>query len=183
MGSVDGQVGAAHFRKHIEHVLRDHVLFLALLVGPRRLRSVASRASQRDGVDVVLLGAEQQFRGGPTPRAFCGVVHEVHQRTGVHVAEVLEHRFGRQCFGQNTGARHHNFVELACGNGVERSRNVGQVRLTGRVLNLSGGNVGQRAHVREFGADGMSLPGHFRRALRRIEGGESGTCSCRKRPE
>ena len=96
------KVGAAHFRQHIEYVLRDHVLFLALLVGPRRLRSVASGACQRDGVDVVLLGAEQQFRGGPTPRAFYRVVHEVHQRTGMHVAEVLEHRFGRQCFGQNT---------------------------------------------------------------------------------
>ena len=90
----------------------------------------------------------------------------------MHVAEVLEHRFGRQCFGQNTGARHHNFVELSCGNGVERSRNIDQMRLTGGVLNLSGGNVGQRAHVREFGADGMSFPGHFRRALRRVEGGE-----------
>ena len=46
------------------------------------------------------------------------------------------------------------------------------MRLTGGVLNLSGGNVGQRAYVWAFGADGMSFPGHFRRALRRIEGGE-----------
>ena len=90
----------------------------------------------------------------------------------MHVAEVLEHRFGRQCFGQNTGARHHNFVELSCGNGVERIRDVGQMHLTGGVLNLSGGNVGQRAHVWEFGADGMSFPGHFRRTLHRIKGGE-----------
>ena len=25
------EIGAAHFRQHIEYVLRDHVLFLALL--------------------------------------------------------------------------------------------------------------------------------------------------------
>ena len=88
----------------------------------------------------------------------------------MHVAEVLEHRFGRQCFGQNT-VRDTTTLSVSCGNGVERSRNVGQMRLTGGVLNLSGRNVGQRAHVWEF-LHGMSFPGHFRRALRRIEGGE-----------